>query len=733
MQDHPLEGLQRLISAFPGDTGEAKPLDTATVLERTGVPSLRKLRPWIRACNAALASERWTVEDAVRERGTGQRRRWRAGAHCDEVYGACRRSILAEAAQQPDWRRTRAHADSTGHPYIMWVRALRLHDRTLVCPGGLPELEVRLDAEQHEPTGPTRQGEVHIHDVQWNSAAEPPEEPYTKVPEELTLNGIHTRGRGNTPAGLAELPECTELIRAQIATGIWMERKVACEYPDEELERVAAEEPDWDEWTPALDMPVHRHVESITTEDGLSWAPPTSLRFRANLKIYIDGGGDRGYLDTSRVRHHGETALQRVLDRAERYRDEITDIVYTGGPFETADLSRSIDPPPTPVPSPEQEAFHDPESGELELAGGPDTDIGEWAEACRDRGDIEAAMALLRQAVATMPSDLSALEDLSECHVLLGQRDEALGLKRELIARAEAMVPNKVRWQDSQLSWLQIHNRPFLRTLGWLASDHEDNGKQEEALTLYRHILAVCPQDNFGVRYPLIRLLQDARDWDGLRTLLRQLGADERGAAIDFARALLAWHDGGLEPFQEAVNRHPLIASRILQGDRPPTLSWNATAFAGSFGGAELYWTGYREAWTGSDAAKLRTMIQTARERSPRSRAIAGYGSAFQDPGKANEHMASYRRALMDLPGVDARHRDEFWDLTWRCENGSEQAKLAENGGTLEITWYGLVIELRGHWMASVRSIEEPKALPSRIHFEALDGAIRRSRERRMG
>lgn len=80
MQEHPLEALQRLIRGFSEDTTQATPLDTATVLEHTGIPSLRQIRPWIRACNAALERVSspwnracWPVDQVARCRGVWQK------------------------------------------------------------------------------------------------------------------------------------------------------------------------------------------------------------------------------------------------------------------------------------------------------------------------------------------------------------------------------------------------------------------------------------------------------------------------------------------------------------------------------------------------------------------------------------------------------------------------------------------------------------------------------------
>ena len=83
--------------------------------------------------------------------------------------------------------------------------------------------------------------------------------------------------------------------------------------------------------------------------------------------------------------------------------------------------------------------------------------------------------------------------------------------------------------------------------------------------------------------------------------------------------------------------------------------------------------------------------------------------------------MASYRRALMNLPNISPRIRDEFWDLTWRHENGSAKAELTDANGTLQVEWYGLVLRLEGHWTVSVCKANDPDAAPATVHFNAID------------
>lgn len=116
-----------------------------------------------------------------------------------------------------------------------------------------------------------------------------------------------------------------------------------------------------------------------------------------------------------------------------------------------------------------------------------------------------------------------------------------------------------------------------------------------------------------------------------------------------------------------------VTASRIAQGDRAPTLAWDATEAVRSYAEAERYWTRHHAAWARADAGELRKAVPAARERSPHTRAIAGFCLAFRNPETAEEHMAGYRRTIVGFPNVNPRLRDELWDLTWRHENGAQR------------------------------------------------------------
>lgn len=94
--------------------------------------------------------------------------------------------------------------------------------------------------------------------------------------------------------------------------------------------------------------------------------------------------------------------------------------------------------------------------------------------------------------------------------------------------------------------------------------------------------------------------------------------------------------------------------------------------------------------------------LPLSRERSPKTPATAGIGLAFGSPQAVKAHLARYRRALMGPPNIDPRHRNEFWDLTWLCENGTDEPRISDDDGALRAEWYGYIFQLEGHWRTSV-------------------------------
>ena len=101
--------------------------------------------------------------------------------------------------------------------------------------------------------------------------------------------------------------------------------------------------------------------------------------------------------------------------------------------------------------------------------------------------------------------------------------------------------------------------------------------------------------------------------------------------------------------------------------------------------------------------------------------------------GKAeriSKNLDQYRRQLMTLPHVDARHRDEFWDLAYVIERGDTPAELFDNEGSLEIHWYGFRIVLSAPWQSWVDPVEGDWTPGSPVHFDVVANYLRHAHDR---
>ncbi|MRR57835.1 MAG: YecA family protein [Deltaproteobacteria bacterium] len=123
--------------------------------------------------------------------------------------------------------------------------------------------------------------------------------------------------------------------------------------------------------------------------------------------------------------------------------------------------------------------------------------------------------------------------------------EEAIDLYRQGIEAGRRALGKKAFREDADHFWLILETRPFMRAMDGLAVilSHTD-GKESEAVEIWREMLRLNPGDNQGARYRLLSLLtelgRDAEAWE----LLEQY-AEDYLADWAYARALLAFRQEG--------------------------------------------------------------------------------------------------------------------------------------------------------------------------------------------
>ncbi|MDR6790732.1 tetratricopeptide (TPR) repeat protein [Sphingomonas sp. BE138] len=131
--------------------------------------------------------------------------------------------------------------------------------------------------------------------------------------------------------------------------------------------------------------------------------------------------------------------------------------------------------------------------------------------------------------------------------------------------------------------WGWLQTRPYMRARAGLAGALYRTGAVDEALTHWRALLELNPDDNQGIRYTLAFVLLDRGRDDELRQLLR-LHEDDGGIVITYTRALVAFRDG--DPTASAILSDGLRGNRhvpaILLAARPPEPSQGYLTMGGA-------------------------------------------------------------------------------------------------------------------------------------------------------
>ena len=124
--------------------------------------------------------------------------------------------------------------------------------------------------------------------------------------------------------------------------------------------------------------------------------------------------------------------------------------------------------------------------------------------------------------------------------------------------------------------WGLLETRPYMRARAYLAQLLAEAGNNDEAIRHYEEMLRLNPNDNQGLRYPLVGCYLLAENLEGARRLLKQF-EDEGGAVLAWSlvleRYLSGDEDGATEALKEArrINKH---AEKYLTGrkDMPKEL-----------------------------------------------------------------------------------------------------------------------------------------------------------------
>jgi tetratricopeptide (TPR) repeat protein len=177
----------------------------------------------------------------------------------------------------------------------------------------------------------------------------------------------------------------------------------------------------------------------------------------------------------------------------------------------------------------------------------PDTALEQAQRLAYDAMDAptrKAAVSLARKALKISP-------DCADAYVILAEEyaatlEEAIYYYKAGVAAGKRAlgIDNPRRFKGQ--FWSRFETRPYMRALFGLAGCLWEIGRHDEALSDFRTLLRLNPNDNQGVRYVLVAHLLETENTEALKKLLNKY--HESSAAWLYTKALILFLEQGDNP-----------------------------------------------------------------------------------------------------------------------------------------------------------------------------------------
>jgi tetratricopeptide (TPR) repeat protein len=238
-------------------------------------------------------------------------------------------------------------------------------------------------------------------------------------------------------------------------------------------------------------------------------------------------------------------------------------------------------------------------SGERGSSDDPTAKAQDVMHEAWEQTTARSRIALARKALSISPL-------CADAYVLLAEEaartvEEARDFYAKGVEAGElALGPEGFKEYEGQF-WGFLETRPYMRARAGLASALLKLGDEDGAISHFRDMLRLNPNDNQGIRYLLAGCLLRRGDDSALKALLASY-EDEGSAFWLYTRALLAFRAGGegderaaaLAREAWAANEH---VPAILAGTKPPAPSENGYITMGGPDEATEYVTECGPAW----------------------------------------------------------------------------------------------------------------------------------------
>lgn len=204
--------------------------------------------------------------------------------------------------------------------------------------------------------------------------------------------------------------------------------------------------------------------------------------------------------------------------------------------------------------------------GESALDAAQEVMYDAWEASSRQR-----RVALARKALAISPL-------CADAYVLLAEEtarsvSEALDIYRKGVEAGELALGKKTFDHDVGHFWGLLETRPYMRARSGLAQALWASGEREDAITHYRDMLRLNPNDNQGIRHLLAACFLEMERYDELDALLADYDGDG-STTWTYTQALASFRRAGDTERSRSLLAEALASNGhvpgFLLGERKP-------------------------------------------------------------------------------------------------------------------------------------------------------------------
>ena len=217
------------------------------------------------------------------------------------------------------------------------------------------------------------------------------------------------------------------------------------------------------------------------------------------------------------------------------------------------------------------------------------------------QGNLDGAERAFKEVLAQMPDHLDAIHHLATVLWRRNLLDQAHDLWDQAVRIGRKAFPQYFQLGRDRLEWGWLENRPFLRCLHGLALARYQEGRTEEALSLFQELLNLNPNDNQGGRAVAVEILFRLGRWEDALKITNQYPRDIMSETL-YGRALALFKLGrrrqATPALKKAIDYLPLVRKELLKTKhRLPSRARPERITVGGADEAYYYWERSGQFW----------------------------------------------------------------------------------------------------------------------------------------